>query len=131
MMLLETQRVSKSFGGLRAVDEVDFAVAAGSITAIIGPNGAGKTTFFNLISRALPATNGRIAFDGQDVTNLQAHQVARRGLRAPPGHHVVQGCRALGQCHGRLPATHVGGLLDAMLRSSRMAREDAKPKPPP
>ena len=62
------------------MDEVDFAVAAGSITGIIGPNGAGKTTFFNLISRALPATSGRIVFDGQEVTTLEAHQVARRGL---------------------------------------------------
>ena len=80
MMLLEAQRLSKSFGGLRAVDEVDFAVAAGSITGIIGPNGAGKTTFFNVISRALPASGGRIVFDGQEVTTLQAHQVARLGL---------------------------------------------------
>ena len=80
MMLLETTRLSKSFGGLRAVDDVNIAVAAGSITGIIGPNGAGKTTFFNLISRALPATSGKIVFDGHDVTGLQAHQVARRGL---------------------------------------------------
>ena len=78
--IVQAERLSKSFGGLRAVDEVDFAVQTGSITGIIGPNGAGKTTFFNLISRALPATSGRIVFDGQDITRLQAHDVARRGL---------------------------------------------------
>ena len=80
MTLLQTRRLGKSFGGLRAVDEVDLAVEAGSIFGIIGPNGAGKTTFFNLISRALPATTGTIAFDGHDVTSLEAHQVARRGM---------------------------------------------------
>jgi ABC-type branched-subunit amino acid transport system ATPase component len=78
--LLETRGLSKSFGGLRAVDGVDFSVTSGSLTGIIGPNGAGKTTLFNLISRALPATSGRIVFDGHDVTRLQSHQVARRGM---------------------------------------------------
>ena len=125
MMLLQTERVSKSFGGLRAVDDVDLAVAAGSITGIIGPNGAGKTTFFNLVSRALPATSGRIVFDGEDVTSLEAHQVARRGLArtfqattlfgdATAVDNVLVGYRQ------RMSA----GLLDAMLRSSRLAREE-------
>ena len=80
MTLLQTERLSKSFGGLRAVDEVDLTVEAGTIFGIIGPNGAGKTTFFNLISRALPASGGSIAFDGRDVTGLQAHEIARQGL---------------------------------------------------
>src|SRR5688572_12823452 len=125
MMLLETERLSKSFGGLRAVDAVDIAVAAGSITGIIRPNGAGKTTFFNLISRALPATSGRIMFDGHDDTGLQAHQVARRGLArtfqattlfadAPAKDNVLIGYRQ------RTSA----GLFDAMIRSARLAREE-------
>ena len=125
MMLLETEQLSKSFGGLRAVDAVDITVAAGSITGIIGPNGAGKTTFFNLISRALPATSGRIVFDGHDVTGLQAHQVARRGLArtfqattlfadVPAIENVLIGYRQ------RTSA----GLFDAMVRSARLAREE-------
>ena len=97
-MLLEAQRLRKSFGGLHAVDEVDFAVEAGSITGIIGPNGAGKTTFFNLISRALPVTSGRILFDGYDVTTLQPHDISRRGVArttmppsAEPSSHAAAG----------------------------------------
>ena len=106
-MLLETQRLSKSFGGLRAVDEVDFAVAAGSITGIIGPNGAGKTTFFNVISRALPASSGRIVFDGQDVTTLQAHQVARLGVaRTFQATTLFERCHGARERAGRLSPAH-------------------------
>jgi branched-chain amino acid transport system ATP-binding protein len=72
--------VSKAFGGIRAVDRVDFAVAAGAIVGIIGPNGAGKTTFFNVIARLYPATSGRIEFEGKDVTRLRAHEMARLGV---------------------------------------------------
>ena len=125
MNLLETRGLSKSFGGLRAVDGVDFSVAAGTITGIIGPNGAGKTTFFNLISRALPASSGRIVFDGNDVTRLQAHHVARRGMGrtfqattlfadATARDNVLVGYRQRTQ----------SGLFDAMLRTSRLAREE-------
>jgi branched-chain amino acid transport system ATP-binding protein len=125
MMLLETHRVSKAFGGLRAVDEVDFAVAAGSITGIIGPNGAGKTTLFNLISRALPATSGRIVFDGQDVTGLQAHQVSRLGLaRTFQATTLFKDATALDNVLVGYRQRTSAGLLDAMLRSSRLAREE-------
>jgi len=125
MMLLEAHQLSKSFGGLRAVDGVDFAVAAGSITGIIGPNGAGKTTFFNVISRALPASSGRIVFNGKDVTTLAAHQVARLGLartfqattlfgEATVLENVLVGYRQ------RITA----GVLDALMRTGRLAREE-------
>jgi len=125
MMLLETERLSKSFGGLRAVDEVDFAVAAGSITGIIGPNGAGKTTFFNLISRALPAMGGRIVFDGQDVTSLQAHQVARRGLaRTFQATTLFADATALDNVLVGYRQRTASGVWDAMIRSRRQAREE-------
>ena len=125
MTLLETRGLSKSFGGLRAVDGVDFSVAAGTITGIIGPNGAGKTTLFNLISRALPASSGQIVFDGSDVTRLQAHHVARRGMGrtfqattlfadATARENVLVGYRQRTK----------SGLFDAMLRTSRLAREE-------
>jgi branched-chain amino acid transport system ATP-binding protein len=78
--LLETRRVSKTFGGLRAVDEVDFSVPAGAIVGIIGPNGAGKSTFFNVIAGFYPVTDGHIAFMGEDVTALRAHEMAALGV---------------------------------------------------
>ncbi len=125
MMLLETARLSKAFGGLRAVDEVDIAVAPGSITGIIGPNGAGKTTFFNLISRALPATSGRIMFDGHDVTSLQAHQVARLGLaRTFQATTLFADATAIDNVRIGYRQRTAAGLFDAMVRSARLAREE-------
>ena len=124
-MLLETRAVSKSFGGLRAVDAVDLSVAAGSITGIIGPNGAGKTTFFNLISRALPATSGQIVFDGDDVTRLQAHQIARRGLaRTFQATTLFADATALENVLVGYRQRTQSGLLDAMLRTRRLAKEE-------
>jgi branched-chain amino acid transport system ATP-binding protein len=125
MMLLEAQRLSKAFGGLRAVDGVDFAVAAGSITGIIGPNGAGKTTFFNLISRALPASSGRIVFDGHDVTTLQAHQVARLGVaRTFQATTLFGDATALDNVLVGFRQRTNAGVLDALLRTRRLAREE-------
>ena len=125
MMLLETHRLSKSFGGLRAVDDVDFAVAAGSITGIIGPNGAGKTTFFNVISRALPASSGRIVFDGQDVTRLQPHQVARLGLaRTFQATTLFGDATALENVLVGYRQRTSAGVLDALIRTSRLKREE-------
>jgi len=125
MMLLDAERLSKSFGGLRAVDEVDFAVAAGSITGIIGPNGAGKTTLFNLISRALPATSGRILFDGHDVTRLEAHQVARLGLaRTFQATTLFAEATALENVLVGYRQRTVSGVWDAIVRSGRLAREE-------
>jgi branched-chain amino acid transport system ATP-binding protein len=77
---LGLEKVSKWFGGLRAVDDVDLAVRAGERRALIGPNGAGKTTLFNLIAGALPASAGRITLFGQDVTRLAQHRRAALGL---------------------------------------------------
>ncbi|NNG03394.1 MAG: ABC transporter ATP-binding protein [Inquilinus sp.] len=78
--MLKVVDLTKDFGGLRAVDEVCFEVAAGTITGLIGPNGAGKTTTFNLLAGTFPPTAGRIAFDGQDITDLADFETFRRGL---------------------------------------------------
>ena len=78
--LLRVEGLSRSFGGLRAVDNVSFDVAAGSITAVIGPNGAGKTTTFAMIAGFLPPDSGRVRFDGVDVTGTPAHVLARSGI---------------------------------------------------
>jgi ABC-type branched-subunit amino acid transport system ATPase component/ABC-type branched-subunit amino acid transport system permease subunit len=78
--LLESRGLTKVFGGLTAVNAVDFQVRRGELRSVIGPNGAGKTTFFNLLTGALPPSAGRILFNGRDVTRLPAHAVSRLGV---------------------------------------------------
>jgi branched-chain amino acid transport system ATP-binding protein len=80
MALLEVISVTKDFGGLRANDDISFSLDKGELLGLIGPNGAGKTTLFNCISGLHPVTSGEIIFDGEDITELKAHEVARRGL---------------------------------------------------
>ena len=78
--MLTVSRLSITFGGLRAVDEVDMTVAPHSIHGLIGPNGSGKTTLLNLISGFYIPTAGRVCFAGQDITGRTPHVVARRGI---------------------------------------------------
>ncbi|WP_137931432.1 ABC transporter ATP-binding protein [Mesorhizobium comanense] len=78
--LLTTKGLSRNFGGLRAVDNVDFALMPGEIRAVIGPNGAGKTTFVSLVSGRIQPSSGMIVFDGADVTGLPAYVRVRRGI---------------------------------------------------
>ncbi len=78
--LLEARALSRRFGGLRAVDDLSFGVAAGEILGLIGPNGAGKTTVVNLVSGMIGPSGGRVTFDGRDVTGLAPSALARRGL---------------------------------------------------
>lgn len=80
MALLELEKVTKSFGGLTANHEISFSVERGELLGLIGPNGAGKTTLFNCISGLYPVSSGQIRFDGEDITAIKAHEVARRGL---------------------------------------------------
>ena len=80
MPLLETQALSKDFGGLRAVADVSLRVERGSLHSIIGPNGAGKTTLFNLISGSIKPTSGRVLFKGRDITPLPVHRIAHLGI---------------------------------------------------
>ncbi len=80
MTLLEVHHLTKNFGGLVANEEISFQMEKGELVGLIGPNGAGKTTLFNCISGLHPVTSGRIVFDGEDITSLRAHEVARRGL---------------------------------------------------
>ena len=77
---LQLDRVSRHFGGLKAVDDVSLTLPSGSRHAVIGPNGAGKTTLFNVISGELPATSGSISLSGTEITNLAPHQRAARGV---------------------------------------------------
>ncbi|TIL31268.1 ABC transporter ATP-binding protein [Mesorhizobium sp.] len=80
MPLLTTKGLSRNFGGLRAVDGVDFALMPGEIRAVIGPNGAGKTTFVSLVSGRIKPSSGMIVFDGADITNLPAYARVRLGI---------------------------------------------------
>jgi branched-chain amino acid transport system ATP-binding protein len=79
-MIIRTEKVSKHFGGLKAVDEVDCVVQEGRLTSIIGPNGAGKTTLFNLIAGVHQPTGGKVIFKEKDITSLPLHQVTRLGI---------------------------------------------------
>jgi len=79
-VLLRTERLTRAFGSLMAVDRVEVAIHKGELRSIIGPNGAGKTTFFRLISGEMTPTSGRIWFDERDITGLPQHVVARLGI---------------------------------------------------
>jgi len=80
MMLLETRRLSKSFGSLKAADAIDVTVAAGEAVGIIGPNGAGKSTLFNLIAGNIAADAGQVLLERNDITRLKAHQRCAAGI---------------------------------------------------
>jgi len=78
--VLVAEGLTKVFAGFAAVKDVNLAVRRGSIHALIGPNGAGKTTCFNLLTKTLAPTSGRIIFDGEDISRLRTSEVARRGM---------------------------------------------------
>lgn len=80
MTFFKADNLAIHFGGVKAVDGVDFEVGSGEVFTIIGPNGAGKTTIFNLISRIYEPTEGRLIFDDQDITNTPPDQIAGRGI---------------------------------------------------
>jgi branched-chain amino acid transport system ATP-binding protein len=76
----KAENIAINFGGIKAVDGVDFEVEQGTVFTIIGPNGAGKTTVFNLISRIYNPTEGRLVFQDQDITRLPPHDIAKLGI---------------------------------------------------
>ena len=78
--LLEAIELRKEFGGLVAVDDIDFTIPLGSIVSLIGPNGAGKTTFFNMLTGVYKPTAGRVLFDGEDIGGKPPHAATQRGI---------------------------------------------------
>jgi len=78
--MLQLNNISKNFGGLKVLQDVNFTVPQGGIFGLIGPNGAGKTTVFNLITGLLRASGGSIAFDGQDIGKVAPHKITERGI---------------------------------------------------
>lgn len=79
-MILSCKDIYKNFGGIKAIDGCSFAIEEKKITAIIGPNGSGKTTMFNVISKLISMDSGTIEFNGQDVSGLKDHELARLGI---------------------------------------------------
>jgi branched-chain amino acid transport system ATP-binding protein len=79
-IILEVKKLSKQFGGLDAISQLDLSVVDSEILGLIGPNGAGKSTLINVISGFFPSTRGKVMFDGRDITGLKAHEIARLGI---------------------------------------------------
>ena len=117
--------VSKSFGGLRAVNGVSFSVVRGQLFAVIGPNGAGKTTVFNLITGVYPLTAGAIRFGGRAIQGLPPHEVTALGVART--YQNIRLFRGMSVLDNVLVGTHcrnAAGVLDAMLRTRRASREE-------
>ncbi len=107
-LLIETRDLSRSFGGLRAVEGVNLSVREGSLHAIIGPNGAGKTTLFNLISGYIKPTRGQVLLRGRDITRVPLHRIAHMGIGRSfqitnvfPNLTVLENVRLAAQALGR------------------------------
>jgi branched-chain amino acid transport system permease protein len=125
--LLEIRGLSKAFGGLRAVDNLDLVVMPGTIVAVIGPNGSGKTTVFNLVTGLAEPDAGRVTLSGQDVTRLKPHVIVARGIA-----RTFQNLRlfanmtvtdnALVGAHARTRT----GALGAVIRPPRVRREEER-----
>ncbi len=123
--ILVARAVTKRFGGLVAVDAIDFDIPRRGIVSLIGPNGAGKTTFFNVIAGLYRPTSGEIVFDGQPVSHLPPHRITRFGIaRTFQNIRLFQNMTALENVlvgrHCRLSATP----FDAILRMPRERREE-------
>jgi branched-chain amino acid transport system ATP-binding protein len=123
--LLQTLSLRKEFGGLVAVDDVDFTVPSGAIVSLIGPNGAGKTTFFNMLTGVYKPTGGRVVFDGEDLTSKPPHAFTERGIgRTFQNIRLFQNMTALENVlvgmHSRLKGT----LVEAILRTPRVKHEE-------
>ena len=78
--ILLTERLTKDFGGVRALNQLDVTITGGQIHGLIGPNGAGKSTFFNVVTGLLPPTGGKIYFDSKDISEVPANVIARMGI---------------------------------------------------
>jgi branched-chain amino acid transport system ATP-binding protein len=108
MSILQLEGVSKVFGGLHALDNVDLAVEAGEIVGLIGPNGAGKTTLVNAVTGVFSLTQGRITFDGRSLVGLKPHQISRLGVART--YQVVQPFPEMTALENVMaPATFAGG----------------------
>jgi branched-chain amino acid transport system ATP-binding protein len=123
--LLTAENLRKEFGGLVAVNDVDFTIPSGSITSLIGPNGAGKTTFFNMLTGVYKPTAGRIELDGEDVTGKPPHSITERGIgrtfqNIRLFHNMTARENVMVGMHARLK----GGIVKSVLRTPGVRREE-------
>src|SRR5919108_561075 len=126
--LLVAQKVRKEFGGLVAVNNVDFTVPQEKIVSLIGPNGAGKTTFFNMLTGVYKPTGGMIVFNGEDVTGKPPHAITNRGVgRTFQNIRLFREMTSLENVlvgmHGHLK----GGIVRSIVRTPGLRREGGAP----
>lgn len=127
MPILELQRVTKKFEGLTAVNELSFTVKRGDIQGLIGPNGAGKTTVYNLITRHLPCTSGRIIMNGRDITNERIDKIISCGIaRTFQGSRIFRNIQVfeamLTACYHKQKT----GILQSVLNTPAAKKEKAR-----
>jgi branched-chain amino acid transport system ATP-binding protein len=124
--LLQASGVTKRFGGLVAVNNVDFALEERSISSLIGPNGAGKTTFFNMLAGLYTPSSGEIRFDGRPLVGLKPHTITRLGIaRTFQNIRLFSNMSALDNVLVGMHARLRSNALDAVLRTPRSIREEA------
>ena len=123
--LLVAENVRKEFGGLIAVNDVDFSIPQGAIVSLIGPNGAGKTTFFNMLTGVYKPTAGSIVFDGNDITGKPPHAITQRGIgRTFQNIRLFQQMTALENVLVGMHARLHGGIIRSVLRTPGLRREE-------
>ena len=124
-LLLVARGVRKEFGGLVAVNDVDFTIPEGRIIGLIGPNGAGKTTFFNILTGVYKPTAGEIAFRDTLVTGLPPHKITKLGMaRTFQNIRLFHNMTAVENVQVAMHSRLKGGILASILRTPRLKREE-------
>ena len=128
--MLQVNHLSKSFGGVHAIQDVSFSVRGGAVHSVIGPNGAGKTTLFNLLSGIYVPSGGEILLDGENVAGHSPDALARRGMSRT--FQNLQVCMNMTACenvmlgaHLRTRSSLIGGMLGATRRADAALRDEA------
>ena len=125
--LLEARGVRKEFGGLVAVDDIDFTIPEGKIVSLIGPNGAGKTTFFNILTGVYKPTSGVVTFHGVRITGLPAHKVTTLGMaRTFQNIRLFHNMTAVENVQVAMHSRLKGGVLASIFRTPRLKKEEAE-----
>ncbi len=123
--LVVAEQVRKEFGGLVAVDDVDFTIPEGSIVSLIGPNGAGKTTFFNMLTGVYKPTAGRFLLRGENVTGKPPHAITERGVgRTFQNIRLFQSMTALENVLVGMHTQLKGGIVPSIIRTPRIRKEE-------
>jgi branched-chain amino acid transport system ATP-binding protein len=123
--ILEAVQLRKEFGGLVAVNDVDFSIPRGAIVSLIGPNGAGKTTFFNMLTGVYKPTRGIVVFEGRTITGLPPHKVTKLGMaRTFQNIRLFHNMSALENVMVAMHSRIKGGIWASIVRTPRIKREE-------